>query len=263
MTREEIITAMQERGMEAEPTTVSKNNVTLDGIIVKVGKISSVVYTDEIISTATKHGWTVAEVVERIMESLEANTPSFNVDNITEPDYIRDHVKIGIQRATNENIIKRPCQIDEAMECYLYIDIESPGNAATAKIKPEMIENHNIDLDALWSRAELNTTAETDIFGFSEFMGMPETDDFMWVITNKSRVKGAGNIIDKKALASFARSHGCNMLYALPSSVHEWIIMPYSEIFDIESLTNMVKEVNAAQVSPLDQLGDRAYIVTL
>lgn len=263
ITREEIIKAMQAKGIEAEATTVSKNNVTLNGIIIKMGTISPVIYTDEIIKKTNDCGWTIAEVVDRIMEDLETHTPGFDLNNILNPEYIKDHIKIGLQRATNEDIIKRPCQIDDAMECYLYIAINAPDQAAAAKLEPGMIDTLNIDLDTLWSRAELNTIANTDIFGFSEFLGMPAAEDIMYVVTNKDRVKGAGNILDKKALANFASSHGCEKLYAIPSSIHEWIIMPYSDSYNINALTDLVKEINAAEVDPLDQLGDKAYILTV
>jgi len=45
----------------------------------------------------------------------------------------------------------------------------------------------------------------------------------------------------------------------LPSSIHELLIIPDNGNFDLKSLENMVKEVNATTVDPADQLTDNVY----
>ena len=47
--------------------------------------------------------------------------------------------------------------------------------------------------------------------------------------------------------------------YILPSSVHEMILIPLFTD-DMESLSQMVKEVNATQLKPEDVLSDHAYV---
>lgn len=49
----------------------------------------------------------------------------------------------------------------------------------------------------------------------------------------------------------------------LPSSIHEVLIIPYSSLFNLDDLTEMVKEVNATQVEAYEQLADRAYKLTI
>lgn len=259
MNRQEIIEALQEKGIDAESITVEKNGVSLDGIRLNGGNVCPVVYTDDIIKEAEAHSLSLDAVVDRIIAIAENNKPAIDVNAISRPDFIRDKIRIGMQKATSEDIVKRACPLDDNMEIYLYLQI---SEEATAKIKPGMIDAAGLDLDALWRRAELNTYAETDIFGFNELLGMPG-DDFMWVISNKARTKGAAAILDKAALERFAASHGVNKVYALPSSIHEWIILPYNPDFNIDMLSSMVKEVNAATVDPVDQLGSKAYTLTV
>ena len=46
--------------------------------------------------------------------------------------------------------------------------------------------------------------------------------------------------------------------YALPSSVHEWIVVQRN-IDDLDILRTMVREINAAIVDPKDRLSDDVY----
>ena len=47
--------------------------------------------------------------------------------------------------------------------------------------------------------------------------------------------------------------------YILPSSIHEILIIPDNGKMGLKDLENMVKEVNATQVSPADKLTDNVY----
>ena len=83
------------------------------------------------------------------------------------------------------------------------------------------------------------------------------------VITNSEKYKGAAAIMNRKALRSFAREHHTNMLFVLPSSVHEMMISPFTEKTTADELSAIVREVNKTQVAPEERLTDRAYILCL
>ena len=48
--------------------------------------------------------------------------------------------------------------------------------------------------------------------------------------------------------------------YILPSSVHEVIIVPYSEIYVCSKLDEMVREINSTQVEEEDVLSNHVYL---
>ena len=83
------------------------------------------------------------------------------------------------------------------------------------------------------------------------------------VITNSEKYKGAATILNRKALRSFAREHHTNMLFVLPSSVHEMMISPFTEKTTADELSAIVREVNKTQIAPEERLTDRAYILCL
>jgi len=52
-------------------------------------------------------------------------------------------------------------------------------------------------------------------------------------------------------------------IVVLPSSVHEMLLVPYTEEMSLEDFSAMVSEVNNTEVRPEERLTDRAYIITL
>lgn len=52
-------------------------------------------------------------------------------------------------------------------------------------------------------------------------------------------------------------------LVVLPSSVHEMIVLPYTDEETVERYSRIVKSVNAKQVEPEERLTDRAYIISI
>lgn len=80
----------------------------------------------------------------------------------------------------------------------------------------------------------------------------------MFVLSNQKGINGAACLLYDNLLKGF-----CNQvhsdLYILPSSIHEVILVPYSETFSKVVLEEMVKEVNMTQVACDEILSDRVY----
>ena len=84
-----------------------------------------------------------------------------------------------------------------------------------------------------------------------------------FVLSNKSKVKGASAILDRKTLADFGERFHTEKIVAIPSSIHEFLILPYTEELSLDDFSAMVNEVNFSEVDPKEQLGSRAFIITL
>ncbi len=80
----------------------------------------------------------------------------------------------------------------------------------------------------------------------------------MQVLSNRQRVHGAACMIYPGVLGAAAKQAQEN-LYILPSSIHEVILMPQSEVDDIQCVRNMIREVNRTQVEPEEILSDNLY----
>lgn len=80
----------------------------------------------------------------------------------------------------------------------------------------------------------------------------------MFVISNNSGVNGASVMMYKNFLKNFANKIQKN-LYILPSSIHEIIILPCNNNFNIDFLSEIVCDVNRTKV-PIDEiLSDKVY----
>lgn len=199
-----------------------------------------------------------------------------NTENITDitmnfnnPKWILDHITIALQRTSDECIMKRPCNLD-GIEQYLILRGEQDG--AHYSVVSVLLSNAGVEENYAWDRALENLSANTQITSLgkvlSDLMGAPydssmDADVKFHVITNTQKFKSATAIMNRKALKTFTQKYRTNMLFVLPSSIHEMMIAPYDSSLNLDELSAMVKEINETQVAPEERLTDRAYIITL
>lgn len=245
-----IIAELNNRGYKAESVTVVKNGIEKVGIIIGEGTIRPTIYPD------LNH--TVDECVNEIINTYEsAPKIDINTDKIAKWDYVKNNLQLCLQRKTEENILKRD-YLD--MEMYVRVKVSKD---ATYKIKSGMFKE--VSEDEIFARALLNAKENilvqdmakmlADMIGCDE---LPDTDEAkMIIVTNKEKVNGAVAICDKELLSNIARKYNSNLVI-LPSSIHECIIHIDNEP-DMKMYSNMVREINATQVSPEEVLSDHAY----
>ena len=167
----------------------------------------------------------------------------------------------------------RKTEYDGLMQ-YLYVTSElSDETKLSVRITPQLAENAELDVDELWEAAERNTFADSTITSMAQIlieMGMLDADasaelpddSFMYVITNRSRQRGASAILNKELLRQFACEHHCQKIVILPSSIHECILVPCNDDeVSIDDFDNMVQEVNATQVAAEEVLLNHALVV--
>lgn len=276
MNRREIVEELIEKGYKAEAHDVVKNGVIFEGIIIRGEEAAApIIYTNEVIKVAEANGASLSEVVDEVIrEYKEHKKIQFNIDQFNDKKFIISHMYLGIQKASNEEIEKKMCEL-EGLESFLFIrDRDENGGSYSAKVNEQMLKLINVSVDEAWERAKENTFAETEIQSITSLLfglgGMPnemaETkSDFpeLYVISNNCRFRGASAILDRRALKTFAKEHGVDELVVLPSSVHEMLILPYQGDMNLDDLSDIVKEVNAVQVEPEERLTDRAYLIKL
>ena len=85
--------------------------------------------------------------------------------------------------------------------------------------------------------------------------GQPDDTPDQIIVSTDNNTYGAIGILGK--LDYLKKRFG--KFYVLPSSVHEVIVVPDNGMIDRNSLTRMVKEVNATTVADDEILGSKAY----
>lgn len=267
MNKEMIILELKKRGYEVEEHDVVKNGVTLEAIVIKNEyNIAPTFYTEKIIEEAKESDKSVSEVVDDILRVYEEVKVEHDLDvkEILTKDFVLSHVKIGVQRTSDEDLIKSATEFD-GVESYLYVSDKLNDNEEEYSIRltTNLLSYLSLDEEELWENAKTNTFKETCVNLLSDIVGMPSLFPDMYIITNSRKIKGASAILDREFLHNFGEQMNISKFVILPSSIHECILVPCEDDEDLEHFSAMVRDVNELSVEPTEQLSDRAYIYNL
>ena len=117
-------------------------------------------------------------------------------------------------------------------------------------------------LQELWGVAMENYSREKHVLrNMSEIMAEIVEDDMeessMYVLTNESKIFGAVAMLDREMLKKFASGYGDIII--LPSSIHEVILVPASELPDNTNIKEMIREINSSNVEIEERLSYNYY----
>ena len=209
------------------------------------------------------------------------------VKNITEYEETKDKIvpRVVNREANEERLKELPHKdVGDDLAVTYHVDLGNDGDGSmSVAITNQMMEKYGVSVDELHDRACANmesisptqirsmrdTLMELMVPGYAEMspeernqtayeMGFDGSEqDAMYVISNTGKTFGAAALLDSDALDKIQEQIG--EFYILPSSVHECILVPKTEEMSLETLENMVQEVNATQVAPNEILSDHVY----
>ena len=259
---------------------IIKNNGThMDGLTVfsSMSNLSPTIYLNPYFEQYEK-GKSLSDICDDILSAYRANKPTGNIDITFFTDY--DKVKSRIiyklvNYERNRELLKnvphfRFLDLAIVFNCLLLSDF--PGNATI------LIHDHHLSLwgitkDDLYALALKNTPVllkydlrnMTDVLkellageDFCDFPTPPAPVCPMYVLSNQYKLNGSGCILYQNLLKNFAERLQSD-LYILPSSIHEVLILPAHSSDSYRDLSDMVKEVNASQLSCEEILSDHVY----
>ena len=149
---------------------------------------------------------------------------------------------------------------DMLMTYNIYIPDHNGGFMA-ARISNEIMAKYGITQEQLHADAVLSTGKifEPKILGMMEALtGLVEDDPQMMIVTNRQGMLGASALFCEGILDQAAEMMKGNY-FVLPSSCHEFIIVPDNGDFNRSNLEKMVKEANETVVEAADRLSDHVY----
>lgn len=249
---------------------IIKNGVEKNAIVIreKAVSIAPSIYVDEMLGSYSNDD--ICDLVYHQYESHKAVL--FDVATLTNKNWILDHLNIGCQKSSTQELIKRDFPEYPDIEFYLYVaDTSQDNENFSIKISPTHLEMCNIEINDAWNVAMEHLSSSTTIQSMTSVLTamMPDCDFLdldtpfdvpMYIISNTQKTLGAGCLLNKQALNDFCEKLECDKLVILPSSIHEAILLPADSNTDLEQLTEMVQEVNSTQVLPEEQLSNRIFI---
>ena len=275
ITRETIIEKLSQKYPQYRfiPTDVTKNgDVHLKGICIRDDSpIAPTIYTDSIIARSEGNLDKAIEIIGNIIDQHQA--PDIDLTKLQSRDFILERIRIGVQKESDEKLVKHSVEEFPGMEAYLYFAENSENRDMwSIKLNTELLASANISEEIAWEKAEQNTFEATTLQSLSsvlaEMLGDGADNNMfdmlpceMYVLSNKEKVKGAASILNHELLKNFAKEHDCSSLCVLPSSLHEAILVPLQGEYKIEDFNAVVCEINATELSPEDVLVNRAYVI--
>lgn len=256
-------------------TTIKNNGKERKGIIIKDSNtnITPAIYLDDFY-IMWQNGVTLLEIRNSIIQLYyKVRTKEF-YDISFYNDYAKIKTKLAYKvinyeknKALLQDIPYRK-YLDLAIVFYLLIDSNIHGTS-TILVTNHHISAWNISTDDLYTDALENTqlllpaTLQSINSVISELIDDPDlishnSDDSMYVLSNKIRYLGASTILYKNELISIGLKLAENY-YILPSSIHELIIIPESRTIIKEDLEQMVKEINETHLETEEVLSDTVY----
>lgn len=136
----------------------------------------------------------------------------------------------------------------------------------------DFVRANNWDMALVRTDADINTPKimkptlidmEASIFGRGGDANLLENpqdagEASMYILTNDNFTQGSASLFYPDVQSKVAEVVGGDY-FALPSSIHEFIILPDDGEHSVKDLGNMVKDANATVVEPQDILSDKVY----
>ena len=273
-----------------EAVNVTKNNdVHLTGITIKPQnkKVAPTLYMEPYFA-ALKSGQTLAAVIDQIISSctaaLSCSNSGIDAEDITDFEHVKDKIcyKLVGRNKNSEFLSAVPHRdyLDLAIVYYLQTTITDNGTA-TVTVTNDLAHIWGVDESELYDLARKNTPRLNRgiVLALSDTLsGCTNTPqahsiqtydgyDFstrsseilpMYIATNTTNTYGAAVILYDGLLKDVAEYLSCSGIYAMPSSIHEFICIP-DTFGSIEYIKQMVQEINSTEVRPDEVLSDNIY----
>ena len=271
-------------------SNIRKNNgVELSGIVIREKDCNThpTIYINDFYEEY-KRGASVEAIAENLRDIFKRNRLVKSVDLSTFTDYEKAKKQIAfkiINYEKNRELLKEvPHKVIYNLAIVFYYMVkEVPFEGkATILINDSHLKNWKISEEELYQNAMINTpimlparieNIENVMMNLLESGVCEDAEDLlchfgeaekgsdkipMYVLSNKKNIFGAACMIYPGVLKNFAYKKQTNF-YVLPSSVHEVILLPETNIMDKDSLLEMVTEINRTQVEETEVLADSVY----
>ncbi len=261
-------------GADIQVRDVVKNNgQQLSGLCVarKDSNISPNIYLEDFYR-GYQDGAPIGDILKKIAEIITANSlEDFDMNSVL--DLSKSKKKISLRLVNTERNAKqlknRPHREVEDLSLIYVINVRIGDGMGSIPIDNKILDKWGISESDLYAIALKNShpTYECEDMRstLAKMMGcdidslpLPATPDqpLMNVISNKDKNFGVAAIADPTFMDEMVERYGEDF-FILPSSVHEALLVVGA--LDVESLRQMVREVNDTQVAPLEILSYNVY----
>ena len=255
------------------------NGIIMHGlkIIKKKVNLSPCIYLESYYEKFERGEMEVDEIVEDIMKVYKENALEIKCDTSNFTDYYSVRTKLRgrlINTEKNAELLKS-LPHREFLDLSLIYSVdyslgngESIGSIRVTKLHAHMWGVSEVELyQQVKENMEKYDESSLESMGkvLSELVGVDESIFAnqelipMYILTNKTRLNGAVQMINERILKSASEIKEKDLII-LPSSVHEVLLLPVNDNMpDVDSLLQMVQEVNDTQLALNEILSYHVY----
>lgn len=231
---------------------------------------------DTVYNQMVDQGKSFQEVADDLIThaaDIIVDMPKIDVNDITNYDQMKNTLVVQVIPTDRnaEMLADIPHKNIEDMSLVYRMQIDQNENGTSSVlITNAMLENYGVTVDQLhqdaMDTAVINNPATfrsmqevlSDLMGMPADLMPPMDGPQMYVASVENSLNGAGVIAYPDFMNQVAEQVGGDF-FVLPSSVHEVLVVPDDGSIDRHDLESMVREVNASEVLPKDQLSDNVY----
>ena len=214
------------------------------------------------------------EILDKLADiRMHAALPNFNKEDIFDYEKIKDRIipRLINTAANEEYLADKPHKDMEDLSIVYAVRVsEDEQGFADAVITKDLAnmwgvsaqQLHDKAMDNIAERPPVFQNIESVLFGKKENLEIEDVEPEEYnvpyfILTNQQKTKGAVMAVNPKTMDRITAKLG--EVYIIPSSVDETLIVPKKYVDDLEGLQKMVKDINASEVRPEDQLSNNIY----
>lgn len=184
-------------------------------------------------------------------------------------EYVRKNIFVGLEKENQKDGYIKESTEYKGIQKYMYLDINENNDDSEElsfiRVNKRFLEIVNISETEVWHYAEKNTFSESKIVEMKDLfpcMIHSENEAFLYILTNKKAIRGAGSLLNRELIKKFANKHEVKKVLILPSSIHEILLVPIeeNEKINLDEISMIVREINRECVDEKDILSNEAYI---
>lgn len=275
---EEIIPLLPEDVERVINYPVTKNNgiVYIGLVIQNKQNIAPTIYLNPYYQQYLA-GRSFEAILSDIAETYKQNSKSedFDVKQLFDWEFVKSHVvRKLVNYEQNKDLLKdMPHKKVEDLAIVYQVsvgDIFESKEYATVSILNKYLETWDVSQEELDKVSFENTRRIlrpsldnlADAYSYISGVPLPFLEEMnVHILTNHKKINGAVYVLDTNIMDDVAEVMGENVCYVIPSSVHEVLLIPYSDEYDYKQLEELIREVNETQLMDEAILSDRAYVV--
>lgn len=272
----ETVKGKLEGGYSVQSVEVSKNNgVKMTGIVIRSQgeQVGTVVYLPKEHLERDAVSEIVNFVCQQYKEDRTTKNPLDGIEGIWDKQFVLSHVMYQlVNKEKNAKFLESvPHEefLDLALIYRVMLKVSEDGTASYV-VSKKLLQEIGVLPEELSQAAKENTKSLLGVYCqelgemLQEQFGMELPQKRLaesmpiWVLTNSVKMNGAVLMTYQSVLSELAEKMGSNLLI-LPSSIHEVLLLAEPKDGMVEGFREMVREVNATEVSQQEFLSDNIY----